>query len=67
MVILTSAGIINQKIRPRIRKQLMVKFSLTQVIQGPTRLTNTSKITINLIFTNKSDRVTKTFNLIWAL
>ena len=40
---------------------------MTQMIKGPTRITNTSKTTIDLIFTNKPDRITKTFNLLSGL
>ncbi len=48
-------------------KQLTDNHNLTQVIQGPTRITNTSKTTIDLIFTNKSDRISTTFNLLSGL
>ena len=48
-------------------KQLTDNHNLTQVIQGPTRITNTSKTTIDLIFTNISDRISKTFNLLSGL
>lgn len=40
---------------------------MTQMINKPTRLTKNSQTLIDLIFTNKPDRVTKTYNLITGL
>ena len=48
-------------------KQLTDKYNLTQIIKGPTRITNTSHTTIDLIFTNKPERISKTFNLLSGL
>lgn len=47
--------------------QLTDNHNLSQVIQGPTRITNISKTAIDLIFTNKSDRISKTLNLLSGL
>ena len=48
-------------------KQLTDEYNLTQIIKGPTGITNTSNTTIDLIFTNKSERIFKTFNLLSGL
>ena len=48
-------------------KQLTDKYNLTQIIKGPTRITNTSHTTIDLIFTNKPERISKAFNLLSGL
>lgn len=59
---------INWDIKPDKKKikQFMDKFNMTQIIKGP-RITNTSKTTIDLIFTNQPDRISKTFNLLSGL
>lgn len=43
------------------------KHTLHQVIQLPTRITKTSKTLIDLIVTNKPERVTKTYDLLTGL
>ena len=45
-------------------QQVSNKCYLTQLIKGPTRITSSSKTQINLIFTNKPERVTNSFNMI---
>lgn len=48
-------------------KDVMEMFQMTQMISKPTRLTRASKTLLDLIFTNKPDRITKTYNLITGL
>lgn len=48
-------------------KHLADKYNLTQVIKGPTRITNKSKTTIDLVFSNKPERISRTFNLLSGL
>ncbi|OON91327.1 MAG: hypothetical protein ATN33_01430 [Epulopiscium sp. Nele67-Bin001] len=48
-------------------KHLTDKYNLIQIIKGPTRITNTSNTTIDLIFTNRPERISKTFNLLSGL
>lgn len=48
-------------------KQVTDKFDLTQLITGPTRITTTSQTQIDLIFSNRPERVEKTLNLITGL
>lgn len=48
-------------------KQIMDKHYLTQIINGPTRVTKKFQTMIDLIFTNKPDRIVKTFNLLAGL
>lgn len=43
------------------------KYDLTQLIKGPTRITLSSKTQIDLIFSNKLGRVTKSFNMVTGL
>ena len=40
---------------------------MTQLIDGPTRITHSSKTQIDLIFSNKPERITKSFNLLTGL
>jgi len=52
------------------RKKLKVltdKFELTQLIDGHTRITNVSKTQIDLIFSNKPERIIKSYNLLTGL
>ena len=48
-------------------KAITDKYNLQQVIKGPTRVTKRSSTMLDLIFTNKPERVTKTYNLLTAL
>ena len=48
-------------------KMLMSKHNFKQMVKDPTRITRTSKTLIDLIFTNKPERITRTFNLITGL
>lgn len=40
-------------------KQLVDKYTLTQIINGPTRVTHLSRTTTDLMFTNRPDRIMK--------
>ncbi len=55
------------KTNRRRLKSLLDKFSFTQLIEGPTRLTALSETCIDLVFTNKPERVQKSFNLVTGL
>ncbi|KAF7211598.1 leucine-rich repeat extensin-like protein 1 [Nothobranchius furzeri] len=41
-------------------KQITDYFNLTQIIKNPTRITNQSETLIDLLFTNRAERITKT-------
>ncbi len=45
-------------------KQITDRFDLKQVVRGRTRITNSSKTQIDLIFTNRPERIVKSFNLL---
>ena len=44
-------------------KNITDYFNITQLIEQPTRITNRSETKTDLLFTNKPERITKTFNL----
>ncbi len=48
-------------------KNIISNFDLKQLVKGPTRITRSSETQIDLIFTNKTDHVLKTFNMIKGL
>lgn len=48
-------------------KEITDCFNLTQIVQGPTRITNSSETQIDLIFTNRPERITKSHNLLTGL
>jgi len=48
-------------------KQICDHFNLTQVVKGPTRITHNTETQIDLIFCNKPERITKSFNMITGL
>lgn len=48
-------------------KQIMDSHNLVQLIDQLTRITKTSKTRTDLIFTNKSDRIAKTYNLLTGI
>lgn len=48
-------------------KQIMDSLDFMQLIEGPTRLTTSSQTQIDLIFSNKPERVVKTYNFITGL
>ena len=43
------------------RKKRKDTFQMTQMINEPTRITKSSQILLDLIFTNKAERITKTY------
>nr|XP_055025620.1 uncharacterized protein LOC129415608 [Misgurnus anguillicaudatus] len=48
-------------------KQITDRFDLTQVIKGPTRVTPSTKTQIDLIFSNRPERIKKSFNMITGI
>lgn len=48
-------------------KNIMRKYDLVQVVKGPTRITTTTQTQIDLIFSNKSELILKSFNMITGL
>ena len=48
-------------------KMIREKFQLEQLVKGPTRIAKCSSTQIDLIFTNKPERITKSYNLITGL
>lgn len=48
-------------------KNITSKFCFKEIVKGPTRITRSSETQIDLIFTNKTDHVLKTFNMIKGL
>jgi endonuclease/exonuclease/phosphatase (EEP) superfamily protein YafD len=48
-------------------KRLLQKHSLQQMVKGPTRVTRTSKTMIDLIVTNRPERITRVYNLLTGL
>lgn len=48
-------------------KAIMAKFNYQQMIKGPTRVTRQIKTLIELVFSNKPERITRTYNLITGL
>ncbi len=48
-------------------KNITDYFNLTQLIEQPTRITNRSETKIDLLFTNRPERITKTYNLVTGL
>lgn len=52
----------------RINLKLITdSFDLKQLISGPTRITNSTKILIDLIFTNRPERILKSCNMLTGL
>ncbi len=48
-------------------KNITDYFNFTQLIEQPTRITNRSETKIDLLFTNRPERITKTYNLVTGL
>lgn len=55
------------KSRRKKLNDIIKMFQMTQMISKPTRITKSSQTLLDLIFTNKPDRITKTYNLITGL
>lgn len=56
-----------EKSRRKKLKRLLSKHSLHQMIKGPTRITRASKTMIDLIVTNRPQRIIRTYNLLTGL
>lgn len=48
-------------------KAITDKYYLEQLIKGPTGITKCSSIQLDLFFSNKRERITKSYNLITGL
>lgn len=48
-------------------KSIADKHDLVQLIESPTRISKTTETCIDLIFTNRKDRICKTFNMLTGL
>lgn len=48
-------------------KEITGLYSFTQLINGPTRITKSSKTQIDLVFSNKPERIIKSFNFITGI
>lgn len=55
------------KLNWRQLKSLLTNFNFTQLINCPTRLITSSETCIDLVFSNKCERIQKTFNMITGL
>lgn len=55
------------KTRRKRLKDISNKYQMTQMVDKPTRLTKSSQTLLDLIFTNKADRITKIYNLMTGL
>jgi len=47
--------------------EIVSQFDLSQLIQGPTRVTSSSQTQIDLMFSNKPERITKSINLLTGI
>lgn len=54
------------KVRKKLRK-VMDDMDMTQVINDPTRITNSTSTQIDLAFTNRPERVLKSYNTLTGL
>ncbi len=57
---------LDKKIKQKL-KMIMSKYNFQQIVKTPTRITRNSKTLIDLIYTNREERITKTYNLITGL
>ncbi len=57
----------NERKERKHLKQIFDHFNFTQLIEQPTRITPGSKTRIYLLFTNKSERILKRYNLLTGL
>ncbi len=57
----------NEKSNRKKLQQIVIHFNLIQFIQGPTRITSSSETQIDLIFSNKPERITKSIHLLTGL
>lgn len=54
------------KVRKKLKK-VMDDMDMTQVINGPTRITNSTSTQIDLAFTNRPERILKSYNMLTGL
>lgn len=57
----------NDKTNHKRLKALTSSFDLLQLIKEPTRITNSSETCIDLVFSNKYERIQKTYNMVTGL
>lgn len=57
----------NNKADRKNLKSVTDHFNFTQLIDQPTRITNRSRTRIDLVFTNKPERIPKSHNLLTSL
>lgn len=50
-----------------LHRKITDHFDLKQMINGPTRITNSTSSQIDLIFSNRAERILKTFNMLTGL
>lgn len=55
------------KVKRKKLKTVADKYLLSQIIKGPTRIAKSSNTQLDLIFTNKPERIIKSYNLITGL
>lgn len=55
------------KVKRKVLKGMANVFDFQQVIEGPSRITATSETLIDLVFTNRPDRIKKSYNLVTGL
>lgn len=56
-----------EKTNRKALKRITDNSDVTQLIEGPTRITTSSQTQIDLIFSNRPERVVKSFNFITGL
>lgn len=57
----------NEKSNRKKLQEIVSHLDLIQLIRGPTRITSSSETQIDLIFSNKPERITKSINLLTGL
>lgn len=57
----------SDKAKRKDLKRVMSNFDFQQVVEGPTRITNSSETLIDLVFTNRPERIKKSYNLVTGL
>lgn len=55
------------KLSNKALKHILDQCDLTQLLKGPTRITSYSRTQIDLVFSNKPERLTKSFNMVTGL
>ncbi len=57
----------NEKSNRKKLQEIVSNFDVIQLILGPTRITSSSETQIDLIFSNKPERITKSIHLLTGL